>query len=63
VTTTDPLAQHAAAARLAEVLADSGHEELAPVDLLDALASVGLMLVPDADGVASGAYLHALGQL
>ena len=44
---------------LADELALCGHEDITAIDILDALASVGLKLVPDADGVSSHEYMGA----
>ena len=44
---------------MADELALCGHEEIAAIDILDALASVGLKLMPDAEGASSHEYLSA----
>ena len=54
-----PESQLGRAEWLADELALCGHEEITAIDILDALASVGLKLVPDAEGVSSHEYLGA----
>lgn len=54
-----PASQIGRAQWLADELALCGHEEVTAIDILDALASVGLKLVPDAEGVSSHEYLGA----
>lgn len=44
---------------LADELALCGHEEITAIDILDALASVGLKLMPDEEGVSSHEYMGA----
>jgi len=44
---------------LADELAVCGHEEISAIDILDALASVGLKLMPDMDATSSYEYLSA----
>lgn len=44
---------------LADELALCGHEDISAIDILDALASIGLKLMPDADGVSSHEYMGA----
>lgn len=41
---------------LAEWLEVAGHEDLSALDLLDALASTGMLLEWDKDGVTAAAY-------
>lgn len=47
---------------LADELALCGHEVISAIDILDALASVGLKLMPDADGVSSHEYMGRTSQ-
>ena len=54
-----PESQLGRAQWLADELALCGHEGIAAIELLDALASVGLKLVPDAEGVSSHEYMGA----
>ena len=54
-----PESQIGRAQWLADELALCGHEDITAMGLLDALASVGLKLVPDADGVSSHEYMVA----
>ncbi|MCW5870162.1 MAG: hypothetical protein KIS61_23100 [Candidatus Eremiobacteraeota bacterium] len=54
-----PESQLGRAQWLADELALCGHEEIAAIDLLDALASVGLKLIPDEEGVSSHEYFGA----
>jgi len=44
---------------LADELSLCGHEDITAMDLLDALASLGLKLVPDTEGVTSHEYMGA----
>lgn len=44
---------------LADELALCGHDEITAIDILDALASVGLKLMPDGEGVSSHEYMGA----
>ena len=44
---------------LADELALCGHDEITAIDILDALASVGLKLMPDEEGVSSHEYMGA----
>lgn len=54
-----PESQLGRAEWLADELALCGHDDITAIDILDALASVGLKLVPDAEGVSSHEYLGA----
>lgn len=54
-----PESQLGRAQWLADVLALCGHEDIAAIDILDALASIGLKLIPDADGLSSHEYMGA----
>lgn len=54
-----PESQFGRAQWLADELALCGHEDISAMDLLDALASVGLKLVPDAEGISSHEYMGA----
>ncbi len=54
-----PESQIGRAQWLADELALCGHEDITAIDILDALASVGLKLMPDADGVSSHEYMGA----
>lgn len=42
---------------LADELMDCGHDDIRGMDILDALASIGMKLVPDDEGLASREYL------
>ncbi|MBS2037340.1 hypothetical protein JST97_20295 [bacterium] len=44
---------------LADNLALCGHEDFTAIDILDALASIGLKLVPDTEGASSHEYMSA----
>lgn len=44
---------------LADELALCGHEDITAIDILDALASIGMKLVPDMDGLSSHEYMSA----
>jgi hypothetical protein len=46
---------------LAKNLILCGHDDISDRDLLDCLASVGLKLAPDSEGVAFKAYRKSLG--
>ena len=54
-----PESQIGRAQWLADELALCGHEEVTAIDILDALASVGLKLMPDSEGSSSHEYLGA----
>ena len=54
-----PESQIGRAQCLADELALRGHDEITAIDILDALASIGLKLMPDADGVSSHEYMGA----
>lgn len=54
-----PESQLGRAQWLADELALCGHEEITAIDILDALASVGLKLMPDNDGLSSHEYMGA----
>ena len=54
-----PESQIGRAQWLADELALCGHEDITAIDLLDALASVGLKLMPDMEGTSSHEYLGA----
>lgn len=54
-----PESQVGRAQWLADELALCGHEDITALDLLDALASVGLKLVPDLEGASSHEYMSA----
>ena len=54
-----PESQIGRAQWLADELALCGHEDIAAIEILDALASVGLKLVPDAEGISSHEYMGA----
>ena len=54
-----PESQLGRAQWLADELSLCGHEDITAIDVLDALASVGLKLVPDGDGISSHEYLGA----
>jgi hypothetical protein len=45
---------------LARELDNAGHDDLSYLDLLDCLASAGLMLVPDVKGIVGAEYLAAV---
>lgn len=45
---------------LALEMSNAGHDDVSYLDLLDCLASAGLMLVPDVKGVAGTEYLVAV---
>ena len=47
-------------AELLLLVGDLNVEHVAPIDLVDALATVGLKLVRDRTGVASTEYLNAI---
>lgn len=52
-----PESQLGRAQWLADELAMCGHDEITAMDLLDALACIGLKLVPDTDGLSSHEYI------
>ena len=52
-----PESQLGRAQWLAEELALCGHDEVTAIDLLDALACIGLKLVPDTEGISSHEYM------
>lgn len=54
-----PESQLGRAQWLADNLALCGHEDITAIDVLDALASVGLKLVPDTEGISSHEYMSA----
>ena len=54
-----PESQIGRAQWLADELAMCGHEDITAIDLLDALATIGLKLMPDAEGVRSHEYMGA----
>ena len=54
-----PESQIGRAQWLADELALCGHEDITAIDILDALASVGLKLMPDTEGASSHEYLGA----
>lgn len=54
-----PESQVGRAQWLADELALCGHEEITAIDILDALASVGLKLMPDMEGDSSQEYMDA----
>jgi hypothetical protein len=54
-----PESQLGRAQWLADELALCGHQDITAMDLLDALASVGLKLVPDLEGMSSHEYMGA----
>ena len=54
-----PESQLGCAQWLADELALCGHEDIDAVDILDALASIGLKLMPDTDGLSSHEYMGA----
>ena len=54
-----PESQIGRAQWLADELALCGHDDITAIDLLDALASVGLKLMPDMEGTSSHEYLGA----
>ncbi|MFN8613910.1 MAG: hypothetical protein U0931_40630 [Vulcanimicrobiota bacterium] len=54
-----PESQLGRAQWLADELSLCGHEDISAIDLLDALASVGLKLMPDNEGVTSHEYMGA----
>ncbi len=54
-----PESQFGRAQWLADELALCGHDEITAIDILDALAGVGLKLVADQEGVSSHEYLGA----
>ena len=49
-----PESQLGRAQWLADNLALCGHEDITAIDILDALASISLKLVPDTDGISCG---------
>ena len=54
-----PESQLGRAQWLVDELALCGHEDIDAVDILDALAIIGLKLVPDTDGLSSHEYMSA----
>ncbi|MFN8607177.1 MAG: hypothetical protein U0931_06575 [Vulcanimicrobiota bacterium] len=54
-----PESQLGRAQWLADELALCGHEDIDAVDILDALAIIGLKLMPDTDGLSSHEYMSA----
>lgn len=54
-----PESQIGRAQWLADELALCGHEDISALDLLDALATIGLKLVPDTEGLSSHEYMGA----
>lgn len=54
-----PESQLGRAQWLADELALCGHEDIDAVDILDALACIGLKLMPDTDGLSSHEYMGA----
>ncbi|MBT9588715.1 hypothetical protein IV102_35600 [bacterium] len=54
-----PESQIGRAQWLADELALCGHEEITTIDILDALAIVGLKLMPDMKGASSHEYMSA----
>ncbi|MCW5867439.1 MAG: hypothetical protein KIS61_09260 [Candidatus Eremiobacteraeota bacterium] len=54
-----PESQLGRAQWLADELGLCGHEDITAMDILDALASVGLKLIPDTDGISSHEYMGA----
>ena len=54
-----PESQLGRAQWLADNLALCGHEDITAIDILDALARIGLKLVPDTDGISSHEYIGA----
>ena len=54
-----PESQIGRAQWLADELVLCGHEEISAMDILDALASIGLKLMPDMEGTSSHEYMCA----
>ena len=54
-----PESQLGRAQWLVDELALCGHEDISAIDLLDALATIGLKLMPDTEGVSSHEYMGA----
>ena len=54
-----PESQIGRAQWLADELVLCGHEEISAMDILDALASIGLKLMPDLEGSSSHEYMSA----
>ena len=54
-----PESQLGRAQWLADELALCGHEDIDAVDIVDALATIGLKLMPDTDGLSSHEYMGA----
>ena len=54
-----PESQIGRAQWLADELALCGHEDISALDLLDALATIGLKLAPDTEGLSSHEYMGA----
>jgi len=54
-----PESQLGRAQWLADELALCGHEDITAIDILDALAIIGLKLMPDTDGLSSHEYMGA----
>lgn len=54
-----PESQIGRAQWLANGLALCGHEDITAMDLLDALSSVGVKLLPDVEGISSHEYIGA----
>jgi hypothetical protein len=48
------------AQQVAAELECCGHDDISALDLMDALASTGLRLVPDREGEASAAYFESI---
>lgn len=53
---TDPDSQLDRAEMLADELIACGHDDIRGMDILDALASIGMKLVPDDEGLAGEEY-------
>lgn len=54
-----PESQVGRAQWLADELALCGHEDINAMDILDALAIIGLKMMPDTDGLSSHEYMSA----
>jgi len=54
-----PESQVGRAQWLADELVLCGHEEISAIDILDALAIIGLKLMPDMEGASSQEYMDA----
>jgi hypothetical protein len=48
------------AQQVAAELECCGHDDISALDLLDALSSTGLRLVPDPEGEASATYIESI---